>query len=255
MNKSIVVVFAVACASVSNAQLIVTNAPKFSASYRETGGFVIKPDPSNGRVLIVNAQKIVDSSVFTNTVRYMHFHAKMSIATQEVKPGFKPSISALKDLKANVAVVVSDNPSESSPIVLSPDEHWAIVNVAALNRDNPGMEVLETRVRKAVSRTICFVCGSGGSQYPNTLVGPFKDSVKDYERFESEGLPPDVFPRMRHYLNTIGVKPITRVTYEEACQQGWAEEPKDEVQREIWNRVHSLPTNPIQIEFDPKNDK
>ena len=255
MKKLITIVVVIVCASISNAQSAVTNAPKFSASYRETGGFVIKPDPSNGRVLIVNAQKMVDSSVFTNTVRYMHFHAKMSIFTQEAKSGFEPSISALKDLKANVAVVISDNPSVSSPIIVSPDEHWAIVNVAALNRDNPGLDVLTARVRKAVNRTICFVCGSGGSQYPNTLVGPFKDPVKDYERFETDGLPPDVFPRMRHYLNTIGVKPITRVTYEEACQQGWAEEPKDEVQREIWDRVHSLPANPIQIKFDPKNGK
>ena len=45
------------------------------------------------------------------------------------------------------------------------------------------------------------------------------------------------------------------MTYKSACQEGWAPEPTNDVQRTIWKQVHAVPDKPITIEFDPKKDK
>ena len=224
---------------------------------KETGGYIIKSDPNNGLVLIANAQKRLPEDMISKPVSYMRFHAKMSIGIKAVDEAksIAPDSNSAKSLGATIVVFVNDDAKSKSPILVSPDEHWAVVNISALNADEPGAEILALRTRKAVNRAICLVCGAGGSQYPNTLVGPFKNGIKDYDRFSNEGLPPDVFARMQHYLKTLGVRPIVRTTYANAVQQGWAPPPTNEFQKAVWNEVHAIPDNPIKIEFDPKKDK
>jgi len=52
-----------------------------------------------------------------------------------------------------------------------------------------------------------------------------------------------------------GVMPARKGTYESACQEGWADEPKDKYQQAIWDKVHAIPKNPMKIEFDPKKGR
>ena len=224
---------------------------------RETGGYIIKDDPGNGLVLIANAQKRLPEDKISKPVSYMRFHAKMSIdiKTVDEAKAATPSAKSAGSLGATIVVFVKDDAKSESPILVSPDEFWAVVNVAALDVDKPGDEILALRTRKAINRAICLVCGAGGSQYPNTLVGPFKNGIKDYDRFSNEGLPPDVFTRMQHYLKTLDVRPIFRTTYANACQQGWAPAPTNEFQKAIWDKVHAVPATPMKIEFDPKKGR
>ena len=223
----------------------------------ETGGFVTRDDPGNGLVLVANAQTRLPEDKISRPVSYMRFHAKMNIGIRTVEPAVAEASASdsAKALGATIVVFVVDNPKSSDTVVVAPDGKWASVNVAALRSDDPGDEILALRVRKATTRAICFVCGAGGSQYPNTLVGPFKDGVKGYDRFPTDGVPPDVFPRMQHYLKSLGVRPVVRTTYESACRQGWAPAPTNDVQRAIWNEVRKLPEKPIQIKFDPKKGR
>ena len=223
----------------------------------ETGGFIVRDDPGNGLVLVANAQTQLPGGKISHPVSYMRFHAKMNIGIRAVDPASakSPSAESAKALGATIVVFVADDPKSADTVVVAPDGKWAIVNVAALNTDSPGDDILALRTRKAITRAICFVCGAGGSQYPNTLVGPFKDSVKGYDRFPTDGVPPDVFPRMQHYLKSLGVRPLVRTTYANACRQGWAPKPTNDVQRAIWEKVHALPKNPIKIEFDPKKGR
>lgn len=224
---------------------------------RETGGYIIKDDPGNGLVLIANAQKRLPEDKISKPVSYMRFHAKMSIdiKTVDEPKAAAPTAKSASSLGATIVVFVKDDAKSESPILVSPDEFWAVVNVDALDADKPGDEILALRTRKAINRAICLVCGAGGSQYPNTLVGPFKNGIKDYDRFSNEGLPPDVFTRMQHYLKTLDVRPIVRTTYANACQQGWAPAPTNDIQKAIWDKVHAVPAKPMKIEFDPKKGR
>lgn len=249
MNKLILAVFSTAFA--------LTALAVNEEFLRETGGYIIKDDPGNGLVLIANAQKRLPEDKISKPVSYMRFHAKMSIDIKSVEESkaVAPNQKSAGELGATIVVFVKDDAKSESPILVSPDELWASVNVSALDADKPGDEILALRTRKAINRAICLVCGAGGSQYPNTLVGPFKNGIKDYDRFSNEGLPPDVFTRMQHYLKTLGVRPIFRTTYENAVQQGWAPAPTNDIQKAIWDRVRALPTKPMKIEYDPKKGK
>ena len=224
---------------------------------KETGGYVVREDKGNGSVLIANMQSRIAADKISHPVRYMQMYAKIPVSMRAVDPSKFAVLGAgtASSMGATLVVCVKDDAKSTAPILLSPDEHWAVVNVAALNADAPGDEVLVARVNKGINRAICQLCGAGGSQYSNTMVGPFKNPVKDYDRFPTDGVPPDVFPRMQNYLNTLGVRQVIRTTYENACKRGWAPAPTNEYQKAIWDKVHQLPTDPIKIKYDPKRDK
>ena len=223
---------------------------------RETGGFVVKPDPGNGRVVVANAQSRVPAKCIKQSVGYLRFHGKLSAAVTDVQAGAVLPVGpeTAKRLGGTLAVVVTDDPSSPETITVSPDGRWATVNVAPLSAGADG-EVLGARAGKAVMRAICFLCGAGSSQHPNTLVGPLRDPVRDYDRFPVAGVPPDVFPRMLHYIGALGIRPVVQATYKKACREGWAPAPTNDVQKAIWDKVHTPPKTPITIEYDPKKGK
>lgn len=68
-------------------------------------------------------------------------------------------------------------------------------------------------------------------------------------------IPIDMANRYTAYLETLGVKPAHERTYRQACKEGWAPAPTNEIQQAIWNQVRQLPTNPIKIEFDESKGK
>ena len=67
---------------------------------------------------------------------------------------------------------------------------------------------------------------------------------------EGGDLPVDVGARVNSYLNYCGVKPLQRVTYRRACQEGWAHQPTNSFQKAVWDEVHQIPQKPITIKYD-----
>ena len=61
--------------------------------------------------------------------------------------------------------------------------------------------------------------------------------------------------RMEPYMAGFGVAPAKLVPYQIACREGWAPPPTNDVQKAVWEKVHSIPDKPLTIEYDPKNDK
>ena len=158
----------------------------------------------------------------------------------------------VKATNAAVLIVVIDKMESSSPIILSPDERWTVVNVAALATDNPGETVLQSRFRTALTRAICLSCGGGSSKNKAVPTAPILEGIDDYDRMTAESLAPDQISFMNSYLNELGARPILRVTYDVACQQGWAAAPSNDVQKAIWNKVHQMPTEPLKIKPEAK---
>ena len=224
---------------------------------RQTGGYVVKPDPGNGRILIANAQKRVPSRAFSRVANVARMRMKLAIEScdVEVVKAAHPTAISARELRATLVVFVTDDPSSKSTILLSPDERWAIVNVSALGIDAPDAETVENRTRHAVSRAVGFLCGAGGSQYADSLIGAFIDCPRDYDHFKSDMLPPDTFQKLHTYLGKLGVRPIEQITYQAACQEGWAPAPTNDIQKAIWEKVHAAPTKPIKITYDKDKQK
>ena len=60
---------------------------------------------------------------------------------------------------------------------------------------------------------------------------------------------------LERLLPTYGLMPWKQTTYKKACQEGWAPAPTNEYQKAIWDKIHSVPANPMKIEFDPKKGR
>jgi hypothetical protein len=141
----------------------------------------------------------------------------------------------------------------SLPTLLSaPEDGWAFVNVAKLGRnDDP---FFESRVTKEISRGFAILCGAFMSQYANPLVSCIT-KPEQLDAIEKATLPFDSLIRIPTYLDGYGISPYEPYSYMDACQEGFAPAPTNEVQQAIWDKVHAIPSNPMKIEFDPKKGR
>ena len=205
----------------------------------ESGGYVAKADPANGKVVIVNKQSRVDEKALKATAKYYkEFTSNM------------PFVVAENDRGATFAIIVNDDEGDSHMMSIWPEERRAAVNVAVLAKGTKDAVDLEMRTRKEVSRAIALLVG-GGSQHEGTLAGSLT-GAKALDRYKDDAMPPDVFMRIGINLRAADVRPIYRVTYLQACQEGWAPEPANDRQKAIWDKVHTMPTEPIKIKPETK---
>ena len=168
-----------------------------------------------------------------------------------------PRLADVKASGASAAVFVMSDPA--LPVLLAaPEEHWALVNVAAMAEGLPsgilGEAMMKTRFRSELWRGFALACG-GQSSMSSVSVFNAAD-MASLDTTDASAISYDVVQRAGNYLrNALRVTPPRIVTYRIACQEGWAPAPTNDVQRTIWNQVHAIPDKPITIEFDPKRDK
>ena len=99
-----------------------------------------------------------------------------------------------------------------------------------------------------------MVAGSPNTEWPQCLLGSIC-SLSDLDNIQSEAVSPEPASKIQKHLLRLGIKPFKRVTYKQACREGWAPPPANEFQKAIWDEIHKLPSNPIKIEFDPSKGK
>ena len=213
-----------------------------------TGGYVRNTAGQKGRVLIANAQTKVPLDGLRKSVSKLADIMKIAIDIENVENGdVAKTPELLKDKSANAVVYITS--SGSSPLLVSPDERWASVSVAAMGDANTS-----ARLEKETMRALTFLCGGTASGYANPMTYPVTD-VRQLDLIDSPDLPIDVIQRMQQYLERLGVTPYKQATYRTACKQGWAPAPTNDAQKAIWDKVHAIPANPMKIEFDPKKGR
>lgn len=223
---------------------------------QDDGGFVIKSNPGRHRVLVANMQNRVPHEALEVPVNYLLFRSTQPIFLERCssKTSLPPDQDTFQNLNATIIVFVKDDPSVKESLTLAPDNHWACVNVSAVAKGTPSEKRLVGRVQKAVLRAICLSTGGGASQMSDTIVGPIV-SAESYDELDIQQTPPDVYFFMERYLGTLGIHPIVRTTYEQACEEGWAPAPTNKIQKAIWDKVHAIPEKPLKITFDPATQK
>lgn len=219
------------------------------------GGTLIVPGSQKGTVLFANMQKIVPISELEPIVLRLGNESKLNILIKDIQGTVDVETATTKkaELKAQLVVFLVD--CDKSPLTLlnAPEEGWAIVNVNAITKDAKNDVFRAARLRKEMIRGFFSVAGSMCSQYPNSTmryIGKPSDLDKIVEEY-----PVDVLMRSYDNLKAMGVTPVQLSTYKRACQSGWAPAPTNDVQKKIWQEVHSAPSNPLRIEFDPAAQK
>ena len=143
---------------------------------------------------------------------------------------------------------------KETPLVVMPDNAAATVNIAALSADKPSPEVLENRVCKELWRGLIYTLG-GGNTYVQQCVMKQISSLPELDALPSRTACPDAFIRVSESAKALGIQSARRVTYRQACKEGWAPAPTNDVQQAIWDEVHAIPATPMKIEFDPKKGR
>ena len=213
--------------------------------YKHTGGFVIQPGSQKGRIAILNAQKRVVSSELKPCCTFVAQKLGFKATVEDIEPiTFSTALQAKQNAKAEIAVFLVDDPA--LPIsVVAYEEHWGIVNVAKL-ADGADKVQLFGRVNVETLRVMALASGGGDSQYHNSAMKCIAKPA-DLDGAPSD-LPFDVMNRMIVTGHALGLTAENRSTYRNACREGWAPQPTNDVQKVIWDEVHAIPTKPITIE-------
>lgn len=228
---------------------------QMAAIVAKNGGLIEKPGTGLGSILFANEQRRIAISELTRPIDYLAKYTKLRVSIRDVDSGaFDASRNGVAKSGANILILIKDDTKSASPLLISPDEAWATVNVAALAADNPKPDVLAFRLRKELSRAFIFLCGGVNSQYERTPANYCK-SLKDLDWIDMDEVPADLIGRFRTYTPGYGVTPVVTATYKIACRHGWAPQPTNDVQRAIWDEVRQLPTKPIKIQYDPAKGK
>ena len=216
-----------------------TSAQIAERKYRHFGGHVVQSMETKV-ISIANEQDTVGSDALSGIATEMQ--------TMLTIPVF---VNAKKDIGLTIRVRDGD---ADTPLIVLPDNATAIVDVKALSIDKPSRQVLEARVCKELWRGLVYVLG-GGNTYMRQCVMKQVSSLAELDALPSRTACPDAFMRVAESAKALGIQPVRRVTYRQACKEGWAPAPTNDVQRAIWNKVHKIPDRPLTIEYDPQKDR
>ena len=217
-----------------------------AAIYKRTGGKLKVPGTQQGTLTYVNAQKKAPVEWLQQNAEVFAKNAKVDIQVKEGAFSF-PSPTIV----GNATLFVIDD--ESMPSILhAPEQKWCMVNVAPLAKGAGEKKAFfAARVQKQLTRGFSLLAGSQDSNYPESLLGCIT-SPEGLDKHVDCRLPVDIMARFPPYLAGYGVKPYVLSTYKKACEEGWAPQPTNDVQKAIWEKVHAMPTEPIKIKPETK---
>lgn len=208
--------------------------------YRQNGGDAIKP--AKGYVAIVDRQSRVAPEVIDAAIRSL---------AEQTQFAFKRVTVDEKTAAMTIRLVDTVG---KPPMVVAPEEGWAEVNIASLAdglKGNALAKFLPERTKKMIARAYVLAAGAG-SAYPENLMDIV--TVRDLD-YRDCALPVDAIARAQAHALARGMAQYEKTTYRQACSEGWAPAPTNDIQKAVWDEIHEIPSKPIKIEFNEKRDK
>ena len=250
---------ALSCAALFGAEAAKPAATQTQAATPQRPAFhfewVERPNTQKGCIVFADAQGSVSlGEGVSNVIKKLTLRHRYDMRYVKCAPSV--DVAAMKTaLKADVLVALVDDATTPTALIALED-HWGVVNVgkvaATLKTPAAREKYLAGRCVKEALRVFSILAGGGASQYPGNIFNCARLDLLDV----TDGMfPVDMQKKYHDYLTAIGVTPKVRVSYERACQEGWAPAPTNDVQKTIWEKVHEIPKKPIKIEFDPKRDR
>lgn len=258
MKRTIVACFSILCtfaslaAEVAAKELVVRRGPPKHHG-RPSGGLVEKNYTGNV-FRVFNAQDVLDSNQLQALTTTIRRSLLLPIECEQV------SITDQSDLYSTADKLVSKNgvgaaaliiSNPSLPVlIISPDRRWGILNVASIANGNPDPEKLVARFTKLYWNVIARTLGAGNSSYPGCVLMPFSN-MDQLDAIHAFKPCPEPFNKMIDTGAAYGIGILTVTTYRVACEQGWAPDPTNDVQKAIKAEVNAEkergPTNALQI--------
>ncbi len=217
----------------------------------QSGGLVIKEE-EGPRLLIVNAQRRIGQEDLEKMAFQLITYASLPWKTATAAVAQDAKLVARAELAKGAAgvVVVVDVP-DAPALLVAPEEGWSAVNVGKLAEGDPQAPILAARFKKEMWRAAAWAVGGGNSSFQPCLLKGVS-TMKDLDAIPLLQLGPEPNNKMIDEAHRRGVKSVRLASYTQACQEGWAPAPTNDVQKAIWDKVHQLPTEPIKIKPETK---
>ena len=217
------------------------------AAPADNGGWLIKKGTYLGKVALVDTQDVLAFSNVQAVADLLAKETKLNIVAMRHAAG-KPA-DLKKELGVQVLVSVINDPAEPM-MLIAPEDHWGSMNVAKLTDDLPTERAkkrfFDSRARKELIRTFSLMCGGGSSQFRGNIMNAATMKELDHT---VDAIPVDMIDHYQTYLKAHGVTQKEMVTYQTACEEGWAPKPTNDVQKAIWKEVCTVPDQPMKIEY------
>ncbi len=252
-----VITFAESDVQYYNGQKLKKMTPEEKAEWlaRRASNVAIQNFPDCGKIIIVNAQKEIKDEYFKEPVDELSSRLRipLAISTSEKTVTTSNASSFIAESNAKGGIFIISNVSLPMSIIAQEDK-WGLVNIAALKKDNPADSVLRKRIIREIGRVFAFVFGATDAMFDGCVTEPV-NSLADLDSLNSDTISPGLDERIIKHLRKMGMKPGRKTTYRRACMEGWAPAPTNKWQQAIWDKVHTVPKDPMKIEYDPKKGR
>ena len=199
------------------------------------GGYLVLP--STGNVIrVINKQKAVPEEDVCQLAKEMCDIVGM---TMEIKT---------EDCDDNkVAARIELNEDGNAPVLLiAPEDKFGRLNVDRLRTDNPAQTLLRLRFAKEFWRVTGMTLGAFNSNVSPCIMRNIY-SLHDLDKDPAQSPSPEVFDKIQNTCRQLGIQRPRRISYRRACIEGIAPAPTNDIQKAIWDKVHTMPTEPIKI--------
>ena len=138
--------------------------------------------------------------------------------------------------------------TQHDTMIIYPESFKVIVNVKALSSDGAAKEIVAARVRKQIIRAALLMFGSGYS--PSFCLARPVTSLQELDDLNPRVLSMETMSHLTA-MPRLGIHEVYFYTYRQACREGWAPPPTNDIQKAIWEQFKADkergPTNPITI--------
>lgn len=212
----------------------------------KAGGLVEIPARDPG-VCFANSQKRVPAAVMEKVSRQMTDLIHVSVFVKEEKYSDITALTAAKSTSAHGAIIAVAEMPGLPALLVAPDADWAVINMSALAGDNPTKEQLEARLVKEMWKAFGQVLGSGWSMTQGCIMKRTPTNAS-LDALFGKTIGPEALRNIYGSTASMKLAKGGRCTYQEACQEGWAAAPTNDIQKAVWEKVHAIPDKPIKIE-------
>lgn len=219
---------------------------------KRTGGMIRDTRKMKGSIVFLNLQKMVAQDEIKDIPTRLQdlFRCNVEFKTETGSIGFNGIAPAIRPYQGSLVVMLTED-ADLPSLLVAPEGKWAVVNVRPLADEN--VKVFSNRVRREMMRAFGFVAAADTTVKGSVLNAV--QSLDDLDELVGEALGQEAIMIINQHLEDIGIVGYTDTTYLNACEEGWAPAPTNEIQKAIWDKVHSIPDKPLKIQFDPASQK
>ena len=205
-----------------------------------------KPTPfvrgkGKGKMVVFDFQDKISAATVEISLDYFRHMTRITIERADGSRDWSLAKASeiMRSSNCKAAIFIIDD--SSLPLTLSSVEmRWGLVNVSRMDEGNVSASTMKNRFKKLFARAFGYSFGAGDAMPMMGAMVPLKEgTMREIDAIPDPAFTPQGVAAIQNHLMMIGIYGERLVSYRRACIEGWAPPPTNDVQKAIWERVHS----------------